>query len=374
MAGIYVHIPFCHSKCAYCDFFSTPRNAEEMRKAFIEALAREWHMRRNELADEPVKTIYLGGGTPSILSLAKLEEITSLFPNSDLEEFTIETNPEDVTDAWVAGIAKLGINRVSIGVQSLNDDELSIVGRRHTAEDALRAIACIKSGGISNISADLIYGLPKQTIDSWNDSLHRLLATGITHLSAYSLSYEQGTRLYAMLMNGKVDEAPQELSELMYTTLCSYTTEAGFEHYEISNFARPGMHSRHNSSYWDYTPYLGLGPGAHSFDGKVRRVNPAKLQQYINDMHAGKTFCYTEDETLTDRLNDAIITALRTSRGLQIDSIQALGGTHAADELRKNAAPYIASGRIEYTPDNVLRIPEKYWLISDAILRDLLLE
>jgi oxygen-independent coproporphyrinogen-3 oxidase len=177
-----------------------------------------------------------------------------------------------------------------------------------------------------------------------------------------------------MLMNGKVEEAPQELSEQMYTTLCNYTAEVGFEHYEISNFARPGMHSRHNSSYWDYTPYLGLGPGAHSFDGKVRRVNPAKLQQYINDMHAGKTFCYTEDETLTDRLNDAIITALRTSRGLQIDSIQALGGTHAANELRKNTAPYIASGKIMHTPDNILRIPEKYWLISDAILRDLLLD
>jgi oxygen-independent coproporphyrinogen-3 oxidase len=374
MAGIYIHIPFCHSKCAYCDFFSTPRNAEDTRKAFIEALAHEWHARCHELTDEPIKTIYLGGGTPSIFSLSELTEIISLFPRTDLEEFTIETNPEDVTDAWVDGIAKLGINRVSIGVQSLNDNELSIVGRRHTADDALTAITRIKSRGISNISADLIYGLPGQTIDSWKDSLHRLLATGITHLSAYSLSYEQGTRLYAMLMNGKVEETPQELSELMYIALCNDTADAGFEHYEISNFARPGMHSRHNSAYWDYTPYLGLGPGAHSFDGKVRRVNPSKLQQYITAMQSDETFYQEEEETLTDRLNDAIITALRTSRGLQVSSIQSLGDTHAVDELRKNAAPYIASGEIVHTPDNILRIPEKYWLISDAILRDLLLE
>lgn len=201
MAGIYIHIPFCHSKCAYCDFFST--SGSNGRATFVESLSREWAMRRHELGDAPVRTIYLGGGTPSILSTDELNIIASLLPMSKLEEFTLEANPEDISIQRVKDMISIGINRISIGVQSLNDRELQAVGRRHTSQDAIEAIATIRKAGISNISADLIYGLPGQTVDSWRESVQRLSECGITHLSAYALSYEPGTRLYSMLRAGK---------------------------------------------------------------------------------------------------------------------------------------------------------------------------
>ncbi|WP_295732282.1 radical SAM family heme chaperone HemW [uncultured Muribaculum sp.] len=371
MSGIYIHIPFCHSKCAYCDFFSIPE--KKSREGFADAVSKEWDMRRHELSDSEITTIYVGGGTPSILTPGELEAIVSPIPKSSLSEFTVEANPEDVTAHWVSSMRSLGVDRISIGVQSLNDRELAAVGRRHTAAEALDAIETILRGGISNISADLIYGLPGQTIDTWRDSLERLLQRGITHLSAYALSYEQGTRLYAMLMTGKIKEIPQEVSEQMYDMLCKYTTRRGFTHYEISNFALPGKHSRHNSSYWDYTPYLGLGPGAHSFDGEMRRVNPPGVAAYIAAINSGKTFYTVEEETTTDRINDLIITSLRTSHGLNQEAVEKIGGSKSLSELRKNADPFISSGRLLCT-DSTMRIPEKYWLISDAILRDLLLE
>lgn len=371
MAGIYIHIPFCHSKCAYCDFFST--SGSRGRATFVESLSREWSMRRHELGDAHVRTIYMGGGTPSILSCSELNEIASLLPKSDVEEFTIEANPEDISARHVDDMISVGINRISIGVQSLNDSELQAVGRRHSAQDAIEAIATIRRTGISNISADLIYGLPGQTADSWRDSVLRLLDCGITHLSAYALSYEPGTRLYTMLQAGKIKEAPQELSEEMYNILCETTARQGFCHYEISNFALPGMHSRHNSSYWDYTPYLGLGPGAHSFDGRIRRVNPSRLQAYNEAMKTGRIFYETEEETSVERLNDIIITALRTKEGLCIENFRQAGGDSALALLKHNASAFINNGRIICT-DTSMYIPEKYWLVSDAILRDLLID
>lgn len=371
MAGIYIHIPFCHSKCAYCDFFST--SGSNGRATFVESLSREWAMRRHELGDAPVRTIYLGGGTPSILSTDELNIIASLLPVSKLEEFTLEANPEDISIQRVKDMISIGINRISIGVQSLNDRELQAVGRCHTSQDAIEAIATIRKAGISNISADLIYGLPEQTADSWRESVQRLSECGITHLSAYALSYEPGTRLYSMLRAGKIKEASQELSEEMYNILCETMARQGFLHYEISNFAIPGMHSRHNSSYWDYTPYLGLGPGAHSFDGQVRRVNPSRLQSYNEAMMAGRIFYETEEETPVDRLNDIIITAMRTKEGLCMEKFRQAGGDFALTRLKRNANVFIKSGRIVCT-DTSMYIPERYWLVSDAILRELLID
>lgn len=371
MSGIYIHIPFCHSKCAYCDFFSIPE--KKGREGFVDAIAKEWRMRRHELGDSAINTLYVGGGTPSILTPAEMEAIVSPIPQSSLVEFTVEANPEDVTDDWVSAMRSLGVNRISVGVQSLNDRELAAVGRRHNAAEALNAIETILRGGIPNISADLIYGLPGQTVITWHDSLEHLLQSGITHLSAYALSYEPGTRLYAMLKAAKIEEAPQEVSEQMYDMLCEYTARMGFIHYEISNFALPDRHSRHNSSYWDYTPYLGLGPGAHSFDGQTRRVNPPGVSAYIAAINSGRTFYNMEEETPTDRINDLIITALRTHIGLDLETVAELAGEQCLEELRKNAAPFIASGKLSCS-GHVMKIPEKYWLLSDAILRDLLIE
>lgn len=375
MAGVYIHIPYCHSKCAYCDFFSTPRMAADSHRDYVDAVGREWLLRRGELHGDPVRTIYLGGGTPSILATDELAAIIEPLPLDNVEEITVEANPEDVGRRWVESMVALGVNRVSIGVQSLNDDELRVVGRRHSAAEALQAIATLHANGIANVSADLIYGLPGQSLESWRNSLNRLLDSGITHLSAYALSYEPGTRLTAMLRAGRIREAEQELSEAMYYQLCSITSQMGFVHYEISNFCLPGLHSRHNSAYWDFTPYLGLGPGAHSFDGVLRRVNPSRIGPYIAAMHddgPSAPFYVVEEESVTDSANDAIITALRTRRGLSLDVLTAIGGSGFKAQLLRNAAGHLAAGRLTLS-DGYLCIPEQHWLVADAILRDLIL-
>lgn len=349
MAGLYVHIPYCRAKCAYCDFYSGPLRTFEAR-GFFEALHRELQARRHEVG--PFSTVYIGGGTPSSVDPAWLAPLLALAPG----ERTVEVNPEDVTPAYAEALRRAGANRVSMGVQSLVDSELVAVGRRHTADRALRAFETLRRAGFDNISLDLIYGLPGQTLDSWRYSLTQTLALGPEHLSAYLLSYEEGTLLTARLKSGKLTEATDELVCDMYAALRSATAEAGFEHYEISNFALPGRHARHNSAYWDLTPYLGLGPGAHSFDGEVRRANPANLKAYLADP-AGAAVA--EDETPDNRFNDMLITALRTARGID-------PGVFTPAELTR------ARRLLEPAPDGRLRIPASRWLESNTILLDLI--
>lgn len=365
MAGIYVHIPFCHSKCAYCDFFSVA-NPNKMT-SFAEALKKEWNARRQELGDEEIKTIYFGGGTPSILSPETFYSLASLFPKQNVEEFTIEVNPEDVSPENVYAWRMAGTNRISMGVQSLIDAELVAVGRRHSASDAVEAIKCLKNNGINNISCDLIYGLPGQTLDSWTYSLNRLLELDIQHLSAYCLSYEPGTRLYMKRERGEITETDEEILGEMYSVLCRIACENGMGHYEISNFALPGKYSRHNSSYWNLTPYLGLGPGAHSLgvDGK-RRFNPSVLSRYI----AGpEIFTQTDEEDERDRFNDMLLISLRTAHGLPLDMIP--------DEYRSRtvraAKPFILSGLLE-EKNGVYFIPEEKWIVADSVIRELFID
>ncbi len=365
MAGIYVHIPFCHSKCAYCDFYSIAgsRRVEE----YTLALAKEWDARRAELSDLPINTIYFGGGTPSILSPEYLRRIANLFPREVVSEFTIEVNPEDVNPLSVAIWREFGVNRVSMGVQSLIDSELAFVGRRHSAADAIAAINCLRDCGISNISADLIYGLPGQTCESWQMSLDRLLSSSITHLSAYCLSYEPGTRLYLKRERGEIVETDDETLESMYHQLCYAATEAGFDHYEISNFAKPDCFSRHNSSYWDGTPYLGLGPGAHSLTADAtRKYVPSSLNDYL--AHP-QTAAVVDSEDDTDRLNDRLLISLRTARGINLMSFS----QSQKEYLLAAAQPHISAGRLLLNDSN-LRVPESQWLLCDLVLRDLFFE
>lgn len=364
MPGIYIHVPFCTAKCAYCDFYSVAR--PDMAQAYVEAVSREYAARAGELGGEKVRTIYLGGGTPSLLSPELFGRLTSPFDRSAVEEFTIEVNPDDIdgrrVDAWLAA----GVNRVSIGIQSLQDKELAAVGRRHNAAQAIEAIALLHAKGITNISGDLIYGLPGQTLDSFADSLRRLIDTGITHLSAYCLSYEEGTRLWRKLQQGLVTPADDELIEAMYSALCRMAKASGFEHYEISNFALPGYRSRHNSAYWRDVPYLGLGPGAHSLDSQgIRRYVPADIRAYIAKPEEAATI---DPEDSTDRANDRIMTSLRTAEGLTLADF-----TDAQQrQISKAAKPHIATGRLHATPAGYA-IPEESFLLSDAIIRDLLL-
>ncbi|MGM9862076.1 MAG: coproporphyrinogen-III oxidase family protein, partial [Muribaculaceae bacterium] len=282
---------------------------------------------------------------------------------ADVVEFTIEANPEDVNPDKVALWRDCGINRVSIGVQSLCDDELRAVGRRHDADAAIKAIDTVASGGIANISADVIFGLPGQSLDSLALTLRTLLALPVTHLSAYCLMYEPGTRLYAMRQRGVIADTDDDVIEQMYRLVCDMTADAGFDHYEISNYARPGCASRHNSAYWVGTPYLGLGPAAHSFDGSVRRYNPSSIKQYL----AAENPAIVDPETPAQRLNDVIMTRLRTAPGLPLNAIDPA----FFNEVLAAAQTHICSGNLILSDDNRLYIPKTQWLIADTIIRDL---
>lgn len=365
MAGLYIHIPFCHAKCAYCDFFSTPRrtNTDE----YISALEQEFHRRKSSIT-EPFQTIYIGGGTPSILNLRQLDRIIKFIPSDGISEFTIEVNPEDVTAELAEYIAASPITRVSMGVQSLDDTELNTIGRRHTADDAVNAVSALANAGINNISLDLIYGLPGQTFDSWKRTLSRIFSLSPAHLSAYSLMYEPGTRLWAMKESGKIQESPQELSEAMYRELCSMALSQGFNHYEISNFAKPGLHSRHNSSYWNLTPYLGLGPGAHSFYGTCRYHNPNDIGKYISSN--GNT-AIAEHLTATQQANEYLLIRLRTRQGLSLDDYALRFGNRKLNRLLHDAKPHISSRRLILESER-MSIPESMWLLTDTILVDLI--
>ena len=365
---VYIHVPFCHAKCAYCDFYSTPR--AELMERWADALLAEWERRVGRRGFVP-QTVYLGGGTPSSLPVELLDRILhTITPASELREFTIEANPEDVTAGWVDFIKNhTSIDRVSMGVQSLDDSQLAFIGRRHTAREAIDAYNRLRDGGIEKISLDLIYGLPGQTLDSWKLSLDTLLSLRPEHLSAYLLSYEPRTRLGVMLDKGRVTEASEELVTQMYGYLCEATREAGYSHYEISNFALPGCEAVHNSGYWNSTPYIGLGPGAHSFVDGRRGANPPNLHDYI--LKNGDVYA-VEDETDTERLNDLVITALRTSRGLDLWEIETRFPGLAV-EFKSSAQKLIDAGELMPNHLGHLVIPEDKWLISNSILLKLIM-
>lgn len=264
--GVYIHIPFCKSRCVYCDFYSTTQS-EQSKDLFIEALANEVKARAHFFDNNTIDTLYLGGGTPSTLGAESLSDIFNIVKDNFVlkpeAEVTIEVNPDDVTPTFADHLTKTGVNRVSMGVQTFNDDHLSFLHRRHSANQAISAIKTLRNAGIANISIDLIYGLPGQTLEQWQKDLDTAFSQNISHLSAYALIYEEGTALYNMREKGLVAEADEELSLEMFSALMNKAREAGFLHYEISNFSLPDLHSRHNSGYWNGMHYLGLGPGAH---------------------------------------------------------------------------------------------------------------
>lgn len=364
MAGLYLHVPFCKSKCAYCDFYSMPRL--ELASDYADAIHREFEMRRGEIG-EPFSTVYLGGGTPSSLPPDVLERIAAWLPMAGLRERTIEANPEDADFANACHWRSLGFDRVSMGVQSFDDRQLETIGRRHNAERAVQAVDSLRKAGIENFSLDLIYGLPGQTLESWRHSLASLIGLRPAHFSAYILSYEPRTRLSAMLRAGNVAEASEELIAEMYATLCHMAREAGYVHYEISNFALPGFEAKHNSSYWDGTPYLGLGPAAHSFDGSLRRANPSNLKAYIQAIGSGRPAYEIDEEDDASRFNDLLLTRLRTARGLLLSEVPG----RRLERFLSDAARFVASGSMAVS-EGLYAIPEDKWLVSDYIISSLM--
>ena len=374
MAGIYVHIPFCASRCSYCDFFSTLRLADA--GAYVEALLAEARMRAPELRGEAVTTLYMGGGTPSQLPLPLLTRLVDglreTFDLSAVKEFTIEANPDDVDGKWAASLLPLGVNRVSMGVQSFEDPILRLIGRRHTAVQAVEAVGRLRSVGIDNISIDLIFGLPGQTLESWENSVNQAIDLRPQHISAYGLTYEEGTRLWHQRERGEVTEVPEEQCLEMYRILVARMREAGYEHYEISNFALPGFHSRHNSSYWHDIPYLGLGAAAHSYDGKVRRNNPCNLQQYIDKVLAGNTAYEQEQLTPWERYDERVMLGLRTSRGVDADRLRADFGDEALQYFTREARRHIDMGNLRVEEGRRYILTSDGIMLSDAIIRDLM--
>lgn len=364
---IYVHVPFCRSKCAYCDFYSLPRI--ELAERYCDTLEAEWNWRRNEtdgLLSRP--TLYIGGGTPSALPRHLLQRIIELLATPDMTEITIEVNPEDVDSEFVRWLDDTPVSRVSMGIQSLRDEELAAVGRRHTASDALKALDLLTASRL-DVSADLIYGLPGQTPASFASSLAELTARRPEHLSCYLLSYEPGTRLHAMRTRGRVSEATDTEAAEMFDILRHTTSKAGYEHYEISNFALPGHRAIHNSGYWDLSPYIGLGPGAHSFDGRIRRYNPSDIKSYLAS--GGEGFATAEEENTDERINDYLIIRLRTAEGINLSEFRRLFGSGPTLRLIDDAAPHITAGRLMKTDDTISMNPD-HWLVTDMVLTDLI--
>ncbi|MBO4870936.1 MAG: radical SAM family heme chaperone HemW [Muribaculaceae bacterium] len=374
---MYIHIPMCARRCTYCDFYSTVGVGQADR--YLDAVLAEARLRQHELGDavSHITTIYIGGGTPSQLSVMQLahlvQGLNETLPLAGVEEFTIEVNPDDVNQPYIEQLVRLGVNRISMGVQSFVDSELQAVGRRHTALQAERAVAAIRRAGITNVSIDLIYGLPGQMMDSWRLSVQKAIELHPQHISAYALSFEPGTVLWLQRERGEVQEADEDLSVAMYAYLTQALHDAGYEHYEISNFALPGRYSRHNSSYWNDTPYLGLGASAHSYDGAVRRYNPCDMMRYINSLENGQT-CF-EEEVLTprERYDETVMVQLRTSCGIDVDAVRHRFGENAVAHLLQAARSYEEQGQLEQS-DGRLRLTALGVMTSDAIIRDLMWE
>ncbi|MDL2245801.1 radical SAM family heme chaperone HemW [Parabacteroides sp. OttesenSCG-928-J18] len=373
MAGLYIHIPFCAKRCLYCDFFSNTDMS--YKEAYLKALIHELALRRDYLEGKPLETIYFGGGTPSQLSASDyailFDSITKQFDLSNLKEVTLEANPDDMTAVYVKSLSALPFNRISLGVQSFDADDLLFLNRRHTAEQAVRAVEHCREYGFTNISIDLIYGLPGQTVAKWQANLDAFLRLDIPHLSAYHLIYEEGTPLYRLWQEGKTQAVDEEVSLQLFSALIDSLIDAGYEPYEISNFARPGYLSRHNSSYWNDKEYLGVGPSAHSYNGKERSWNVASLPRYLQGIEKGKPDFEVERLTLTEQYNDYIITRLRTMWGISYASILSRFGESYLSHCQREAIPFCRQGLLIEEGDN-LRLSRAGIFLSDSIMRDLL--
>lgn len=366
MAGIYIHIPFCKSRCIYCAFYSTTATSERQR--YVDALCREMVLRGTK-HKETIETIYLGGGTPSQLSTEQLHQIFcslyNIYKVSPAAEITVEVNPDDVTNEYAMALSQLGVNRVSMGAQTFDDQRLQFLHRRHSASQVRTAVDRLRQKGISNISIDLMYGFPDETLDDWQHDINTALSLDVEHISAYCLMIEEGTPLARMLHKRLCDE---ETERAMYDLLIDKLSAAGYEHYEISNFARPGHRSRHNSSYWTDMPYTGLGAAAHSYDGHRRRWNVSDLWQYMKGVEEDNPFFEEEVIDGDTRYNDRLTVALRTCEGICLDELSA---THR-DYLLRSARRYLDTGLLIHADDH-LRLSRDGLFVSDMVLADLML-
>ncbi len=373
MAGIYLHIPFCKTRCIYCDFYSTTRS--ELKSRYVQALCRELEMRKEYLKGENIETVYFGGGTPSQLEEGDFrqlfETIQKCYGMESCREITLEANPDDLSKEYLQMLSTLPFNRLSMGIQTFDDTTLKLLKRRHDARTAIEAVGRCRQAGFSNISIDLIYGLPGETKERWESDLRQAIDLNVEHISAYHLIYEEDTPIYKMLKQHQVSEVDEDSSLEFFTLLIERLQKAGFEHYEISNFCRPGKYSRHNTSYWKGIPYLGCGPSAHSFDGMTREWNVSSIDLYIKGIEENRRAFEIEQLDQATRYNEFIITTIRTVWGTPIEKLKQTFGNELWEYCRKMAAPYLENGKLE-EHEGALRLTREGIFISDSIMSDLL--
>ena len=363
MAGIYIHIPFCKQACHYCNFhFATSLH---YKNDFVAALLKEITFQKGYLDNELVETIYLGGGTPSLLSVDELAliitKINSSFNVQAGTEITLEANPDDITEEKLLEWKQTGINRLSIGIQSFFEEDLKWMNRAHNAQQAIDSLQ-LAVKHFDNITIDLIYGTPQLTNEKWKQNVDTAISLNIPHLSCYALTVEPKTPLDKMIKQRKSDDINPDNQSEQFLLLIQWLEEAGYEHYEISNFAKPDMRSRHNSSYWQGKKYLGLGPSAHSFNGAERQWNIANNNIYIESINNGKTPFEKEELTPTQKLNEYIMTSLRTMEGLKLDI--------AGKGLLEKSKKFIDSGLMKLQ-DNSLVLTREGKLLADGIAAEL---
>jgi oxygen-independent coproporphyrinogen-3 oxidase len=408
MAGIYIHIPFCNSKCAYCGFYSLP--SLKLKDRFLEALKAEIVERKDYLQRgglrvkpamrpalkgnhdmPPINTIYFGGGTPSLLSLREIGEllhlINEIYPVAENAEITLEANPDTLSLEYLEGLRQRGVNRLSIGIQSFFDNDLNYLSRRHDSHHAIQCIDWAKQAGFSNISIDLIYGLPTSNAEQWNRNLDLFFALDLPHLSAYALTLEPNAVLTKQIEQGKVPPVNEEDALRDYEILCQRATENGYLHYEISNFCRCGMHSKHNASYWFGTPYTGFGPSAHSYDGNSRQWNISSVEKYIDArretarLRDPKVPCavvpcpVSEKETLSPEqlYEEYVMLRLRTHWGIDLKWLKREMGEMFSSYCEQHAQPLIAQGRLSQTRE-FLYLTDAQMLFADGVAEELFWE
>lgn len=353
MAGIYLHVPFCKKACHYCDFhFSTSLQRKEDMTA---AMLRELDLRRDYLSGEGIDTVYFGGGTPSLLGsdaisrlIGRIAEHHELATDA---EITLEANPDDLDRAQVAALRATPVNRFSIGIQSFFEEDLRWMNRAHSAAEAESAVKRVQDAGFENLTADLIYGYPLLSDAKWTENFNRLIGYGVPHLSAYAMTVEPRTALATFIKQGAQPAMDETQSAAQLLFLAGHSAAAGYEHYEISNFARPGRYSRHNTNYWNGVSYLGIGPSAHSFDGRSRQWNVAHNSKYLEAISANGIPAEREELSTNDRFNEYVMTGLRLSRGISREKIQRDFGSDYLAETERNIGEYLANGKVELVED-----------------------
>lgn len=375
MAGLYIHIPYCRQKCHYCNFYSLA--SRKYRELLPEALQQEMHLQKDYLTGETLQTIYIGGGTPTVYPPQVIAEIIEAaqqqFNIETLAEITIEANPDDLLPEYLQQLRQSPVNRLSIGIQSFHDDDLHYLNRNHSAANTHQAIRSSLAAGFDNLSLDLIYGIPKLTNKKWSENIKTVLDYHIPHISAYALTVEPGTPLDKLISRRKLPPVEEQQAADQFMILIEMMTAAGYEHYEISNFSKPGQYARHNTSYWQGISYLGIGPSAHSFDGRSRQWNVSNLEAWLQGIRSLTPAFEREMLSPTQQLNEYVMTSLRTMWGTDLQHIQSLFGAGFRQMVLQQAAPFQKQGLV-FINEKIITLTQRGKLFADGIAAELFLD